>query len=179
MRRIWDTETTGLNPVLDVIVEVGAVDFFEDGRRYRGFGSLIQPPAEILEDPRIDKALEINYITREELRKAPSIDEVVWRLKQWMEQNIYDEQVIDHCYNNDFDMKFLCRPPWPLVREQFGECIMKKFAKFFDPYRGRWQKLWKAAAHFDLPWNGPEHRAETDADMAGRVFFKVKEAVGA
>ena len=66
-----DTETTGLNPKLDRIIEIGAVKV-RDGKITDRFESLINPGRKL--DERI---VQLTGITQEDLKIAPDIAEVL------------------------------------------------------------------------------------------------------
>lgn len=176
MRIYIDTETTGLDERWDKVIEVAAIQFWDDGTLGRSFHSLCHPGLEVLDSPRTDRALEINGITREMLQPAPPLDEVARGLQQYIDSlEAHIEAVTYHSYNIAFDSKFLACAPWSLGKGIWGDCVMLKFAKRYDPYRGKWQKLSKAAEFYNLEWPGDAHRARADALMAGRVHLAMLE----
>ena len=66
----FDVETTGLSPISDRIVEIGAV-VFQNGTVQRVFSSLVNPGISISQS-----ASAVNHITNSMLNSAPSEKEV-------------------------------------------------------------------------------------------------------
>lgn len=168
MSRIYiDTETTGLNKHQDHVVEVAAVATNDNGEVLDTYQSLACPPLEVLESPKIDVALDINKITREELRAAPPAQQVADALRSWLARwqstPDFDAPTL-HAFNVEFDAAFLAREPWNVPRDGWGECVMLAVAN-----GKRWCKLGVAAITFGLEWDGSAHRALADALMAAKV----------
>jgi DNA polymerase III epsilon subunit-like protein len=97
---VLDIETTGTDPQLHSIVEVGAIDFDHPGN-YFNERCQIREGAEI--DP---AALEINGLTVNEIHDKTLLNqrELISRLMAWMEQ-IEDRTIAGQ--NVDFDISFL------------------------------------------------------------------------
>ena len=90
----WDTETTGLRPERDRIIELAAYDPVRD----RTFSRLIQPMMSIPAE-----ASAIHGITNEMVREAPSFDQI---LPEWI--SFLEGEVVLVAHNGDsFDMRFL------------------------------------------------------------------------
>lgn len=70
----FDVETTGLSPISDRIVEIGAT-FFQNGTVQRVFSSLVNPGISISQS-----ASAVNHITNSMLNSAPSEKEVYSQL---------------------------------------------------------------------------------------------------
>ncbi|MBN2303907.1 MAG: DEAD/DEAH box helicase [Anaerolineae bacterium] len=92
-----DLETTGLNPDLDTIIEIGAARF-EDGELIDTFGTLINPGRTIPE-----RITAITGIATDDVLDAPRIHEVLTELRQF----IGTGPVVGH--RVDFDLSFLNR----------------------------------------------------------------------
>ena len=67
----FDIETTGLDPMYDEIIEIGAIKI-ENGKEVEVFNTLVKPEYEI--DEFIS---ELTGITNEMVKESPSIDEVL------------------------------------------------------------------------------------------------------
>jgi DNA polymerase-3 subunit epsilon len=68
----FDTETTGLYPVADRLVEIGAVRFRPDGEEVAVYEQLIDP-----ETPIPPEAQDVNHITDEMVRGQPTVEYVL------------------------------------------------------------------------------------------------------
>jgi DNA polymerase-3 subunit epsilon len=94
---VIDTETTGLNPDDgDEIIAIGAIRIV-NGRilRRESFDSFVRPKRKISEEARA-----IHGISADMLRAEPSIEEVLPRLRRFIEDTV----IVGH--NVDFDMRF-------------------------------------------------------------------------
>jgi DNA polymerase-3 subunit epsilon len=95
---VLDTETTGLNPDDgDEIIAIGAIRIV-NGRilRRESFDSFVRPKRKIS-----DEAHAVHGISADMLRAEPSIDEVLPRLRRFVEDTV----IVGH--NVEFDMRFL------------------------------------------------------------------------
>lgn len=171
-----DTETSGLHPSTAVVLEVAGV-YVVDGREVDYFQALCNPGEEVLANPAIDVALEINKITREELREAMPTEHVAESFKRFLVRCGLRSGALLSAFNNQFDKKFLAVLPWTLDDSLWGPCIMLMAAEAMDPYRKKWPRLKAAAEHFSLEWDGTAHRALADARMAARVHQAIESAV--
>lgn len=160
--RVWaDTETSGLDPARDLVLEVACVA--EGGGEFQ---SLANPGEEALERIKGCYALTVNGIDLDELRAAPPVMEVAGMFKEWLNQL---GPVELWAYNAPFDMGFLEREPWGLNRLSWGGCVMRLAS------RGRkWSKLVEVAARMGLDWDGDAHRALADARMAMKVHLELE-----
>lgn len=75
-----DLETTGLDPKLDKITEIGAI-YVENGEVVRSFSTLVNPGRKL--EKRI---VELTGIRDEDLANAPYIEEVLPKLMEFMEE---------------------------------------------------------------------------------------------
>lgn len=91
----FDIETTGLDPMYDEIIEIGAIKI-EDGKEIETFSTLIKP------DYEIDEFItELTGITNEMVMDAPKINEVLPKFMDF----IKDSVIIGH--NVNFDINFI------------------------------------------------------------------------
>jgi DNA polymerase-3 subunit epsilon len=67
----FDLETTGIQPLEDAIVEIGAVKFI-DGLPQKDFCQLVNPRCEIPAD-----AIRVHGLSNEEVRNQPDIQDVM------------------------------------------------------------------------------------------------------
>jgi len=97
-----DTETTGLNPERDGIIEIGAVQF-RDGQVLGTWSTLVKPRQRLPY-----KIQLLTGIKPEELEQAPPIADVTERLTQFVSNSI----IVGH--NVRFDLSFLHQHGVPL-----------------------------------------------------------------
>ena len=93
---VLEVETTGVSAVNDEIIEIAAIEAFENDIKNR-YHSYVKPSKEIPEN--IEK---ITGIDNEMVKDAPSIDEVLPELFDF----IGDKVVVGY-HNSDFDFKFI------------------------------------------------------------------------
>jgi DNA polymerase III subunit epsilon len=164
MRTVYlDTETTGLNPRRDEIVEIALLD--EHGEPL--LDTLVRPSRML----RWPDAQAIHGISPEMVRKAPRLEELLPLLVA----HLTGAHLI--VYNLQYDIGFFPE----LVRNAPAEtsCAMLAFAEHygeigrFGSYR--WHKLDFAAAHAKHVWQGEAHRARADADAARSVWRFLQE----
>jgi len=143
-----DTETTGLHPPDDKLVEVAIVA--DDGDTV--LDTLVNP-----ERP-IGFATQIHGISDEMVATAPTMENL------WPQ--IHNIVTGNHIviYNAQFDTRFF---PDRLNTAAKISCAMLRFAPIFGqkhPSYGNytWQKLTTAARYIDYEWVGDPHRALAD-----------------
>jgi len=159
---VLDLETTGLNPRLDEIMEIGAVKIVE-GRIADEFHTLVKPIT------LKEKSLQITGITEEMLKDAPEIGEVIDRLWEFLK----DAVLVAH--NADFDISFLkhtfarfgreFNPPY-VDTLRLSQALLRNQMKAFS--------LDKLVEHFKLG-KFQHHRALDDARVTARVFLELVE----
>lgn len=152
-----DTETTGLDPRVDRIVELAIID--EEGATQ--IDTLINPQRIIP-----GSATAIHGITAGMVALAPSLDDLAVDIKQ----AVTGKRVV--IYNAGFDMQFLSDG---LASAAEIRCAMLRFAEVYGEWnclRGsyRWKKLDQAARHIGYHWEGEAHRALSDAKACRAVW---------
>lgn len=160
-----DVETTGLDPKVAHVIEVGAV-VFKDEVEIDSFSTLANPGEEALRQAS-QSAMAISGITAEMLSGAPSLDDAAKALLSFLERH---PDALFHAYNNEFDAGFLAQAPWNVPSSRWGECVMlaaKKITK-----TARWPKLGHAAKFFGVVYMDA-HRALGDARTAARVHREI------
>jgi DNA polymerase III subunit epsilon len=157
-----DTETTGLNPPKDKIVEVAIADI--DGNIL--LNTLVNPEREI------GFATTIHHITDDMVCEAPTLRQL-W---PQIQEIVSDNKIV--IYNAQFDTRFF---PENLECANEISCAMLRYAIIYGdkhPVYGsyKWQKLTAAAAHIGYVWEGEAHRALADV-FATCALWKWMEAL--
>ncbi len=151
-----DTETTGLHPPKDKMVEIAIAD--SDGRVL--LDTLVNPGRPI------GFATTIHQITDEMVSSAPSLERLWPKIQSIARGN---HVVI---YNAQFDKRFF---PDQLSCAEKISCAMLRFAPIFGEKHSRyktnkWQKLTTAAQYIGYNWEGNAHRALADV-LATRALW--------
>ena len=160
-----DTETTGLSPKNDRIVEFSAI-VFEHGKITNSISTLINPEMKMPLD-----AQKINNITDEMLVEAPKEREVLSKISGFLNEALRGN-ILMCAHNAKFDIGFLCSM---LKRNGFDANI-----KYVDPLllaRNLISDLSNykqntVAAYFNIE-NTNSHRAENDAVVCGQIMWKL------
>lgn len=97
---VLDIETTGFLPEWDYIIEIGAIKYKNHVEVDR-FTSLVQPPTDDGEEYIDDYITELTGITNEMLETAPTIENILPKLYNFLGDSI----IIGH--NVNFDINFL------------------------------------------------------------------------
>ena len=162
---IFDTETTGLNPVSgDRIVELAGLRV-QGEKRIAKFEALVNPARDISPE-----AFAVNKITPEMLKDAPGIEVVMPKFLDFIEGSYLCS------YNIEFDLKFLNNElkiiglPALGGRESFD---ILTIAKRLMPNQQRYA-LWFIADKLGVRFK-QQHRAFSDVEMAWEVFNKLKD----
>ena len=162
---IFDTETTGLEPETgDRIVEIAGIRF-KGKQKIAQFQTLVNPHRPISE-----AAQMVNRITPDMLKDAPSIDAVMPKFLEFIQ---------DSClcsYNAIFDLGFI-NNELKLIGKNLPEDIIVvdilKMARRLLPGLGRYA-LWFVADNLGIKIS-QQHRALSDAELTWGVFNKLKE----
>jgi DNA polymerase III epsilon subunit-like protein len=174
---IPDIETTGRRTYNSKIVEVAAVVLDQNFAEIERWSSLVNPGPEALALAQ-PKAMEVNKLTMDELKDAPSTADAAAGFQALVER--HPEATI-HAFNNEFDSWFLALPPWNVPLKRWGECIMLAAMEIMDNagalglrYNGssKFPNLREAIAFFKLT-SETSHRAIGDARAAADVFIEV------
>jgi len=157
-----DTETTGLNPAEDEIIEISIVS--EDGRIL--LDTLVKP----IKKTQWPEAQAVNHITPEMVKHSPTLE----TLKPLIIKAV--EECTVYAWNAPFDMSFLkfIRPHIKAER-----CAMAEFAKFIARTQpsnisktGRY-KLEYTAQDLEIKIKGNAHRAIYDVLTMIEVHKKI------
>jgi DNA polymerase III epsilon subunit family exonuclease len=149
-----DTETTGLNPEKDRIIEIALLKF-KNFQIEKKFVQLINPET--------GEFYSISGIKSEDVKDSPKFKDIVGEIYNFMK----DEIIL--CHNANFDIQFLKKEfersnfPFPEIRIIDTLLIAKKFFNF------RSNSLDNLSKNFNIK-RIAEHRAEDDARIAFEVF---------
>lgn len=170
----FDTESTGVDPLNDRIVQAALVEL-HPGQRPITSTYLVDPGIDIPQ-----AATEIHGITREHAAAnathtpAQMLFEVSGRLARWMGQR---RPVV--VFNAPYDVTLLeaenLRHGQPTLLDRMGlgkvSPIVDVYVldKYVDPYRKGGRKLAQVAEHYGVIHAG-EHDATTDAIAVARIF---------
>ncbi len=162
----FDVETTGFSAYKDHIVELGAV-VFESGVRVNQYSTLINPGIPIPE-----AASRVNHITNDMLSNAPAEIQVYPEFINFLGDALSGNTIIC-AHNARFDMDFLCETLMRLgyngkIRYIDTLALSKKCLKL-DSYK---QDI--VAASYGIR-NQNEHRALNDAEVCGKILWKLLE----
>ncbi|MDD3896295.1 MAG: 3'-5' exonuclease [Candidatus Peribacteraceae bacterium] len=162
---VFDTETTGLDPLRGhKIIEIAGIRI-ENGQILddRPFVQMVNPEREIPWE-----AKQVNKITDEEVRKAPTIDQVLPKFLEFAKGSI----LIAH--NAEFDMGFLKQEKeycWGYVDLPECLCTMNLSRKLF-PGEFR-HSLDAVARRLNLTMPTDRHRALPDVLLTANALLNM------
>src|SRR3989339_771095 len=154
---IVDVETTGLDPVQNEIIEIGALKV-EEGEVKDVFNTLICPSAEI--SSRIEQLTGIN---KEMVSGHPTIKDIAPQFLSFMGNNI----IVAH--NTDFDIPFLKHH----LGKKFDNmlvCTLKLSKKYLPNLSNH--KLHTLAAYYGINAQN-QHRALGDVETTYQIWTKM------
>lgn len=161
----FDVETTGLSPISDRIIEIGAA-IFQNGIVQNVFSSLVNPGISISQS-----ASAVNHITNSMLGSAPSEKEVYPQLVDFLGDAL-SGKIVMCAHNAKFDFDFLCNT---LSRLGFNANIeyidtlslSRKYLHGLENY-----KQSTVEDYFGLV-NPSSHRAVSDAENCGHILYRL------
>ena len=155
----FDLETTGLHRH-DTIIEIGAV-LMKNGEELDRFQTFVDPGQKLH-----PKTVELTGITDEMLRGAPTIDQVLPQLRQFVGERI----LIAH--NADFDINFVRRACEDLgIQWEMTSLDTLTISQNILPHLSRY-RLDVVAKEFDLA-DFNHHRAGDDALVCGKIAARL------
>ena len=157
----FDLETTGLDPKLDCIVEIGAVKFDNKGLIAR-FSALINPGI-----PMPEEAGKVNNISDEMLRGKPSLEQVLPDFLRFIRGTVLT------AHNTAFDCAFI-RCQTPLLANPIADTLVYARERF--PGMGSYS-LQNLALDLGIPAR-EAHRAEDDARLCMEILLRCLETGG-
>ena len=161
----FDLETTGLSPVTDRIIELGAV-LFSDGQLLTSFSSLINPGI-----PIPPSATSINHITNDMIKDAPTEDEIFPQFIDFLGNALHGD-IVMCAHNAPFDCAFLCNTLSRLgydanIKYVDTLALARKYIHGLDNY-----KQITLERHLGLT-NDTAHRAASDATNCGKILAEL------
>ncbi len=158
-----DTETTGLDPDYDEVLEIALVDHTGNVL----LNTYVRPERHT----KWREAQNVNGISLEMVANAPTFAE----LKETIENIVCGEHV--RIYNASFDQGFV-----DLSSAAEVSCVMLDYAEFrgqWSSFHGNysWHRLTRAALDLGVEWRGMAHSACADADITRRIDAAMSEYV--
>lgn len=173
-----DTETTGVDPFSDRIVEIAAVCVMPDGTAVNGWSQIIDPGIEIPPGASAVHGISTSRAQAEGVEPAVALAELARRVLEHIATWGANDAPI--CvYNGTFD--------WPLILTEAARYGIEipPFAGILDPllidrrvdkYRKGSRKLVDVAKHYGVTLSDEEaHGGLADATAAARVMRKILE----
>lgn len=166
MRVVLDTETTGLDPRQDAVVQVALAYRNPETGTVRTWSALCDPGIGGLRRGRMSGAFAINRRTEQELSRADPPRQTAHALRERLDALVAKHGMVRlHSYNLPFDRAFLSKEPWGL-RGPWGPCIMRLAQRRLNP-GGTWPKLAEACANAGIRIEAVQfHDAVFDARAA-------------
>ncbi len=168
MTIILDTETTGLDPERDELLQVAIID--DTGK------TLIDQyvrPTRLTEWPEAER---VNHITPDMVRDCPTIHDmdVSMQISRILESA---DKIIG--YNTQFDIRFLIAAGYDVPICETVD-VMRDFAEFYGDYREelggyKWKKLTTAAAFYGYEWPVDAHNALGDCLATLYVYHHMQK----
>ena len=161
---VIDTETTGLNPNEDEIIQFSAVDM-----QGHELADLVFKP---IFHERWDDAEKVNGISPEMVKDCPPLT-----TRKPVIERILNSADLIVGYNPQFDLDFLASggielPDTEILDiKRIFESIKNETAE--DGISRKWQSLVECAAYYGYNWNGKPHNSLADARATMFCFRKM------
>jgi DNA polymerase-3 subunit epsilon len=169
---VIDFETTGLDPAVDRVLEVGVV-CFDDGVLTASQNWLVNPTIPVPEE-----ASKVHGITDEMLADQPPLAQV------WAEVRGMLEGRLPVAYNAPFDKRFLIAELERMGEPTWGQELppaMQSEVEWIDPlvwvrelFPDQGAKLTAITEHLGIPLDDA-HRAASDAEATGKVLLAMSD----
>ena len=160
---VLDLETTGLDPEYDEILEIGAIKIV-NGEVVDTYNSLVKPPYEIDEF-----ITELTGISNEMVQDAPSVEEILPSLMNFISDNI----IVGH--NVNFDINFiydnLLNCGMDAIKNDYIDTLRISRRLFPDFKHHRLKDM---ANHYNISLDG-SHRALQDVFITFKLFNHLKD----
>ena len=153
---VFDTETTGLDPDQDEILQISIID---------GYGeTLLNSYVSPYFNNNWPKAQRVNGISREMVRNAPYPHELIPVVR-----GLFETAKTLMAYNNPFDLSFLSK--WGVFPEGKRQIdVMRQFARIYgekdDKHGGfKWKKLLFASEYFGYTFKAHDSLEDAKATL--------------
>lgn len=156
-----DLETTGLNPKLDKIAEIGAVKIVE-GKVVDSFSTLVNPGRKLEQ-----RIIELTGIQDTDLEQAPDLEEVFPDLLDFLE----DLPLLGHSVLFDYSFLKKAAVDRKLTFEKRAIDTLKIARKYLADLEHR--SLDYLCAYYQIPHHA--HRALADAEATSLLYGKLAE----
>ena len=156
-----DTETTGLSPRNNEIIEVSAIKY-KGSKKLETFSTLIKPNANIPYN-----ITRITGISNDMVKSAPKKEEIAEKLIEFIGNNTivaHNASFDMNFLNNSFDNKF--------IKNKVVDTV--KLSRMMHPYLPN-HKLSTVAEHIGVKEDG-YHRAEFDCECCAKIYIKYLES---
>lgn len=158
---VFDTETTGLAPSHDRIVEIAAIKYV-NGEAVQKFHSYINPGIPIPE-----RTIDIHGITDDMVKDSPDIGQVLPAFDSFIGDSILA------AHNLEFDLKFIFYSGSHFYEKKRKYIDTLEQAKRIYPSREVDSYKLKDLCSYNYIRMVKEHNALADAFAAGRLFWKM------
>lgn len=162
---VVDTETTGLSPQEDRLIEIAAIRV-RGGKEVARFETLVKPGCKLSK-----RITEITGITDEELKDAPTQQEALQRFVIFL----MDDIIVAH--NANFDVNFIYdsleRYEFPPLKNNYVDTL--RLAKYVLPDMNNY-KLASLAKYYKIP-QPVAHRALADCETTMHLLQKLGEDI--
>jgi DNA polymerase III epsilon subunit family exonuclease len=158
-----DVETTGLDPKNDKIVEISAVRFV-NGQIADKYTSLVNPLIHISSE-----ITQINCINNSMEKNSPTIEKILPEFLNFVGSSI----VVAH--NASFDLEFIAYN-CSLINKEFLNSYIDTLSLCREHFNFENNKLVTVVKELNIIHTN-EHRSESDAIAAGKVYLKCAEKV--
>lgn len=156
-----DLETTGLNPKLDKITEIGAVKVVE-GKVTETFSTLVNPGRQLEE-----RIVALTGIQDSDLENAPYLEEVFPGLLEFLE----DMPLLGHSILFDYSFLKKAAVNQKLAFEKYGMDTLKIARKYLAGLEHR--NLDYLCNYYQIPHQA--HRALADAEATSTLYHRLAE----
>lgn len=164
-----DVETTGLNPISDRVIEIGA-SLFVNGDSVEHFESLINIGEKIPKS-----AQKINHISDEMLADSPKESVVISDFVKFLGDALEGDTIVC-AHNAKFDLRFIAET---LKRNGYSGhfyyidtlSLTRRYVKNLVNY-----KQGTIMSHFGIS-SGSSHRALADAEGCGRILLRTMDII--
>jgi DNA polymerase III epsilon subunit family exonuclease len=165
---VIDTETTGFGPNARIL-EIAAVTF-ENGVPVHEYSQLLCPKDVNWNDEGVQKALEVNHITHDQLLGKPVFEDILPDLALELSHTVW----VAHNLSFDFEQvqQEFARAGRLLEPPQLAICTCRLAAYLSPTVKGN--KLAQCAARYNVNQEDA-HRAAVDARVCGHILLAMRQ----